>query len=103
MATRFRVPESKRKIGGESMKLRSLIAALLFFALSFPVFGQNDTGGVKQDTKDAAQATGRAAKKTGKKVKKGTKKVVHKGAHQTKKGARKVEGATTPTPTPPPQ
>lgn len=85
------------------MKLRSIVAALLFLALSFPAFGQNDTGGIKQDTKNAAHATGRAAKKTGKKIKKGTKKVVHKGAHQTRKGAAKVEGATTPTPTPPSQ
>jgi hypothetical protein len=102
MATRSFGPESKRAIE-EVMKLRNIVAALLFVGLSLPVFGQNDTGGVKQDTKDAAQATGRAAKKTGKKVKRGTKKVVHKGAHQTRKGASKVEGATTPTPTPPPQ
>lgn len=85
------------------MKLKPIIAALLFLALSFPAFAQNDTGGVKQDTKDAVHATGRAAKKTGKKVKRGTKKVVHKGAHQTRKGAAKVEGATKPSPTPPPQ
>jgi predicted small secreted protein len=86
----------------ETMKLRSIVAALLFLAMSFPAFGQNDNSGVKQDTKDAAHASGRAAKKTGKKVKRGTKKVVHKGAHKTRKGAAKVEGATTPSPTPPP-
>jgi hypothetical protein len=102
VATRVGQSESKGKIE-ESMKFKSIVAALLLLALSFPAFGQSDTGGVKQDTKDAAHATGRAAKKTGKKVKKGTKKVVHKGAHQTRKGAGKVEGATAPSPTPPPQ
>lgn len=85
------------------MKFKNITAALLFLALAMPVFAQNDTGGIKQDTKDAAHATSRAAKKTGKKVKKGTKKVVHKGAHKTRKGAAKVEGATTPSPTPPPR
>ncbi len=71
----------------------TLVFALLF---SLGAVAQEDNGGIKQDTKDAAHSTGRAAKKTGRKIKHGTKKVVNKGAHETGKGAGKVEDKTAP-------
>ena len=103
------------------MKFKSMFAMLWMSALALvfsgSIFGlglgQQDNGGIKQDTKDAAHSTADATKKTGRKIKHGTekaahatahgtKKVVHKGAHATSKGASKVEGKTEPTPTPVP-
>lgn len=78
------------------MKSKLLLAATLSTLLSFAAFAQDNTGGIKQDTKDAAHSTGQAAKKSGKKVKKGTKKVVHSSAKATRKGADKVEDKTAP-------
>jgi hypothetical protein len=71
-----------------------LTLALLGLTLFLGAWAQDNSGGIKQDTKDAAHSTANAAKKTGHKVKQGTKKVVNKGANATRKGAGKVEEKT---------
>jgi hypothetical protein len=103
-ATPARPSESQHN-RGNYMKLKLLLAALLGLALFSGALaqGQQDNGGIKQDTKDAAHSTGQAAKKSGRKIKHGTKKAVHKGAHATSKGADKVEDKTAPKPSPTPQ
>lgn len=78
------------------MKLKFLLGIVSTLLFSFGAIAQQDSGGIKQDTKDAADSTANAAKKTGHKIKHRTKKVVHKAAHETKKGAAKVEGKTKP-------
>jgi hypothetical protein len=83
------------------MKFKHLWVLVFSLLLSLgTAVGQQDNGGIKQDTKDAAHATGRAVKKTGRKIKHGTKKIVNKSARATRKGAEKIEDKTA---TPPPQ
>ena len=82
------------------MKFRYLLVFVFSLLLSLGAFAQQDTGGLKQDTKDAAHSTAKATRKAGRKIKRGTKKVVNKGANATRKGSEKVEDKTQ-TPPPP--
>jgi len=76
------------------MKFKYLLAFVFSLLLSLGAFAQQDTGGLKQDTKDAAHSTAKATKKAGRKIKRGTKKVVNKGANATRRGSEKVEDKT---------
>jgi hypothetical protein len=70
------------------MKTVSLSIALLFGAMSVPVYAQ-----VKQDLKNAGQDTGDAAKTGAKKTGHGIKKGATTSTHAVKKGVHKTGNA----------